>query len=211
MTSLNPVLARRRAARGRRSALHTRLAGSAISRPRFLDLLKRVGIPATAERGAPQFSRMNIPAGMRQAAPDDRDGRCQQSRAADRPDEPTTGRSNVTIQDQIITLIARAQSLIRYRDPADHPQCRAGSRACVRAWLVMYAGRIVEEGPTEAIFRAPQHPYTWSLLRSVPRVDTADKEAAFWRSAANRRIRATLPDRMQIPIRRCPFAIARLR
>jgi len=40
---------------------------------------------------------------------------------------------------------------------------------------VMYAGRIVEEGPTEEIFLSPQHPYTWSLLRSVPRVDEARK------------------------------------
>jgi peptide/nickel transport system ATP-binding protein len=29
----------------------------------------------------------------------------------------------------------------------------------------------VEEGPTRAIFKNPQHPYTWSLLRSIPRVD----------------------------------------
>jgi oligopeptide/dipeptide ABC transporter ATP-binding protein len=37
--------------------------------------------------------------------------------------------------------------------------------------IVMYAGRIVEEGPTRTIFKNPQHPYTWSLLRSIPRVD----------------------------------------
>jgi oligopeptide/dipeptide ABC transporter ATP-binding protein len=42
--------------------------------------------------------------------------------------------------------------------------------------VVMYAGRIVEEGPVEQIFRSPQHPYTWSLLRSVPRVDEARKD-----------------------------------
>jgi oligopeptide/dipeptide ABC transporter ATP-binding protein len=40
----------------------------------------------------------------------------------------------------------------------------------------MYAGRIVEEGPVEQIFDSPQHPYTWSLLRSVPRVDVARVE-----------------------------------
>src|SRR2546425_12150821 len=40
----------------------------------------------------------------------------------------------------------------------------------------MYAGRIVEEGPVEQIFKSPQHPYTWSLLRSVPRVDEARKD-----------------------------------
>jgi oligopeptide/dipeptide ABC transporter ATP-binding protein len=36
--------------------------------------------------------------------------------------------------------------------------------------VVMYAGRVVEEGPVDQIFKNPQHPYTWSLLRSMPRV-----------------------------------------
>jgi oligopeptide transport system ATP-binding protein len=36
---------------------------------------------------------------------------------------------------------------------------------------VMYAGRIVESGSAEAIYRAPRHPYTMALLRSVPRLD----------------------------------------
>src|SRR6202012_4987085 len=37
---------------------------------------------------------------------------------------------------------------------------------------VMYAGRIVERGTTEDIFHSPQHPYTWGLLRSIPRLDS---------------------------------------
>ncbi|MHB1533196.1 MAG: dipeptide ABC transporter ATP-binding protein [Acidimicrobiales bacterium] len=37
--------------------------------------------------------------------------------------------------------------------------------------LVMYAGQIVEEGPVEEIFENPQHPYTWQLLNSLPRID----------------------------------------
>ena len=37
--------------------------------------------------------------------------------------------------------------------------------------VVMYAGRVIEEGPTRAVFRDPQHPYTWSLLGSIPRLD----------------------------------------
>jgi peptide/nickel transport system ATP-binding protein len=36
----------------------------------------------------------------------------------------------------------------------------------------MYAGRIVERGSDEQIFFTPQHPYTWGLLKSIPRLDT---------------------------------------
>ena len=42
--------------------------------------------------------------------------------------------------------------------------------------IVMYAGQIVEQGPVEQIFENPQHPYTWSLLRSIPRVDALRHE-----------------------------------
>jgi peptide/nickel transport system ATP-binding protein len=41
---------------------------------------------------------------------------------------------------------------------------------------VMYAGRIVERAPTEEIFAAPQHPYTWGLLKSIPRLNGARDE-----------------------------------
>jgi oligopeptide/dipeptide ABC transporter ATP-binding protein len=39
--------------------------------------------------------------------------------------------------------------------------------------MVMYAGRAVEQGATEEVFYDPLMPYTWSLLRSLPRLDTA--------------------------------------
>ena len=41
---------------------------------------------------------------------------------------------------------------------------------------VMYAGRVVEHGSTGQIFSAPQHPYTWGLLKSIPRLDTDRSE-----------------------------------
>ncbi len=41
---------------------------------------------------------------------------------------------------------------------------------------VMYAGRVVERAPTKELFSAPQHPYTWGLLRSIPRLDTPRDE-----------------------------------
>src|SRR5690606_6624717 len=42
--------------------------------------------------------------------------------------------------------------------------------------LVMYGGRIVEEGGVRTIFYAPRHPYTLSLLRSMPRIDAGREE-----------------------------------
>jgi oligopeptide/dipeptide ABC transporter ATP-binding protein len=49
-------------------------------------------------------------------------------------------------------------------------------RLCERV-LVMYLGRVVEEGPTEEVFRAPRHPYTRMLLESVPLLDPARERA----------------------------------
>src|SRR5258708_22890750 len=42
--------------------------------------------------------------------------------------------------------------------------------------MVMYAGRIVESGPPAAVFAHPKHPYTWSLPRSIPRLDADRRE-----------------------------------
>jgi peptide/nickel transport system ATP-binding protein len=42
---------------------------------------------------------------------------------------------------------------------------------------VMYAGRIVEQGTADTIFNGPEHPYTWGLLSSIPRMDAGREEA----------------------------------
>jgi oligopeptide/dipeptide ABC transporter ATP-binding protein len=84
-------------------------------------------------------------------------------------DEPTTA-LDVTIQAQILTLIRDLRKetgssvvLITHdlgvvAEIADRVQ-------------VMYAGRIVEQGATRAIFHDPMHPYTWGLLGSIARLD----------------------------------------
>src|SRR5260370_38242397 len=48
-----------------------------------------------------------------------------------------------------------------------------GGRGRCPGGLLMSAGRIVEQGPGDGIFKAPQPPYTWALLRSIPRLDSA--------------------------------------
>ncbi|MET0601005.1 MAG: ABC transporter ATP-binding protein [Baekduia sp.] len=85
-------------------------------------------------------------------------------------DEPTTA-LDVTVQAQILTLIQKLQSEL---DTAvvmiTHD---LGVVAEVTEEIaVMYAGRIVEYGKVDTIFSAPEHPYTWGLLKSIPRLDT---------------------------------------
>jgi peptide/nickel transport system ATP-binding protein len=85
-------------------------------------------------------------------------------------DEPTTA-LDVTVQAQILELLERLKSEL---DTAivmiTHD---LGVVAEVTDDIaVMYAGRIVETARTDAIFAAPQHPYTWGLLRSIPRLDS---------------------------------------
>jgi peptide/nickel transport system ATP-binding protein len=84
-------------------------------------------------------------------------------------DEPTTA-LDVTVQAQILELIARLQ---RELDTAivmiTHD---LGVVAEVTDEIgVMYAGRIVEYADKESIFASPEHPYTWGLLKSIPRLD----------------------------------------
>jgi peptide/nickel transport system ATP-binding protein len=89
-------------------------------------------------------------------------------------DEPTTA-LDVTVQAQILELIERLQS-------------ETGTAVIVithdlgvvaemtHEIAVMYAGRIVERAPTRELFASPQHPYTWGLLRSIPRLDSPRDE-----------------------------------
>jgi peptide/nickel transport system ATP-binding protein len=85
-------------------------------------------------------------------------------------DEPTTA-LDVTVQAQILELIERLQ---REFDTAvvviTHDLGVVAEMADDIA--VMYAGRMVEHAKAQAIFAAPQHPYTWGLLSSIPRLDT---------------------------------------
>jgi peptide/nickel transport system ATP-binding protein len=83
-------------------------------------------------------------------------------------DEPTTA-LDVTTQAQILELIMRLQ---QERDLAvmliTHDMGVIAEMA--DDVVVMYLGKEVEKGPVDAIFHAPRHPYTKSLLRSIPSV-----------------------------------------
>ena len=165
MTSLNPVQ-RIGTQIGEMLVLHTDLSKAEI-RARSTELLAEVGIPnpgARLDDYPHQFS-----GGMRQRAMIAMALACNPKILI--ADEPTTA-LDVTIQAQIIDLLDRLREthgsaivLITHdlgvvADIADEI-------------LVMYAGRTVEQGEKRAVFTDPQHPYTWGLLSSIPRVDRA--------------------------------------
>ncbi len=87
-------------------------------------------------------------------------------------DEPTTA-LDVTVQAQILELISRLQDetgtavVLITHDLGVVAQV-------TNEIVVMYSGRIIERAPTAKLFAEPQHPYTWGLLRSIPRL-TADR------------------------------------
>ena len=165
MTALNPVLT---VGRQLTEAIEEHLALTARqAQARALELLKLVEVadPARRLRAYPhQFS-----GGMRQRVMIAMAISCNPKLLI--ADEPTTALDVIT-QAQILDLIkaVRAESgaavLLITHDLG--VVARYASRI-----NVMYAGRIAEQGPAAAVFRAPAHPYTQGLIASVPRVDRA--------------------------------------
>ncbi|MFB6243516.1 MAG: dipeptide ABC transporter ATP-binding protein [Halobaculum sp.] len=85
-------------------------------------------------------------------------------------DEPTTA-LDVTIQAQILELIDDLQAELGMSVLMITHDLGVVAETCDRV-AVMYAGEIVEEGPVEEIFHNPSHPYTYTLLESIPTEET---------------------------------------
>ena len=88
-------------------------------------------------------------------------------------DEPTTA-LDVTIQAQILKLIKNLQQEVGMGVVFITHDLGVIAQVCDEV-AVMYAGRIVEQGPVENIFSSPSHPYTQGLLKSIPRLTTPRK------------------------------------
>jgi peptide/nickel transport system ATP-binding protein len=137
----------------------------AKARQKAIEMLDRVGIPQPRTRVDDyphQFS-----GGMRQRAMIAMSLSCNPDILI--ADEPTTA-LDVTIQAQILELIDKL------KDDFDSAVIMITHDLGVVAEvadeiLVMYAGRVVEHGAKRDVFYDPQHPYTWGLLGSIPRLD----------------------------------------
>jgi peptide/nickel transport system ATP-binding protein len=143
---------------------HVKVSGSEADK-RAVELLQAVGIPNAKNRARDyphQFS-----GGMRQRA-------MIAMALVHNPsvliaDEPTTA-LDVTVQAQILELIERVKQefdigvILITHDLGVIAET-------AETVLVMYAGRVMEYGPASELFRAPQNPYTWGLLGSMPTIE----------------------------------------
>ena len=134
------------------------------ARTRGIEMLAEVGIPAPDKR-IDEYPHQ-LSGGMRQRVMIAMALSCDPKLLI--ADEPTTA-LDVTIQAQVLELIKNLA--------ADHGTAvilithdlGVVAETCDRA-AVMYCGRIIEQGPVDALFEQPRHPYTAGLLASVPRI-----------------------------------------
>ncbi len=199
MTSLNPIIRV-----GDQVAEVLRLHSSVSkreSRARAVEMLEQVGIAAAARRARDYPHQLS--GGMRQRIMIAMALICTPKLLI--ADEPTTA-LDITIQAQILELLrglrdARDMSILLITHDLGVVAEMAEEVA------VMYAGRVVERGPTAAVLRDPQHPYTRALIQSVPKLgkDATQRLAS---------IPSTVPSPGNWPVgckfaSRCPFAFDR--
>ncbi|QXE34542.1 ABC transporter ATP-binding protein [Streptomyces sp. GMY02] len=168
------------------------------AKKRAVEMLDRVGIPEPARRYDDyphQFS-----GGMRQRA-------MIAMALVNNPqlliaDEPTTA-LDVTVQAQILDLIRDLQK--EFHSAVVIITHDLGVVAEIADdLLVMYAGRCIERGSAEKVFYGPQHPYTWGLLGSMPRIDREQTDRLV-------PVKGTPPSLINVPSGcafhpRCPYA-----
>jgi oligopeptide/dipeptide ABC transporter ATP-binding protein len=163
MTALNPVL-RIGAQVEEAIRVHEPRAGESEIHRRAMEALERAALSDPARR-ARQYPHQ-LSGGLRQRV------MIAMALAAGPgvliADEPTTA-LDVTVQKQILELLAKLRRELRLSMLFITHDLGVVAQVAGRV-AVMYAGRIVEEGPVEEVLRAPRHPYTEGLLRAAPRL-----------------------------------------
>ena len=166
--------------------------GKGEAKRRAIEMLRMVGIPSPEKRihNYPhEFS-----GGMRQRAMIAIALACSPKLLI--ADEPTTA-LDVTIQAQILELMKDLQKKTHMGIIFITHNLGVVAEICDKV-CVMYAGKMVEQGPVDDIFYNPSHPYTVGLLRSMPRVDAESHERLI-------PIEGTPVDMLNPP-EGCPFA-----
>jgi peptide/nickel transport system ATP-binding protein/oligopeptide transport system ATP-binding protein len=200
MTSLNPVhTIGQQIVEG--LLAHTDLSPKA-ARNRAIEMLELVRIPSAASR-IDEFPH-RLSGGMRQRVMIAMALACNPKLLI--ADEPTTA-LDVTIQAQILELLEDLKQRLGMAILIITHDLGVIAEIADEV-MVMYAGKIVESAPAEAIFEDPQHPYTVGLLGSIPRLDRDRERLAT--------IEGTVPSANRQPkgcrfSPRCPFADRRCR
>ena len=190
MTSLNPVY------KIKYQIMESILRHTKMSKKeayeRAVQMLELVGIPSARERAEDYPHQMS--GGMRQRVMIAMALACDPELLI--ADEPTTA-LDVTIQAQILELMKELQKKTHMGIIFITHNLGVVAEICDKV-SVMYAGKIVEQGPVDDIFYKPGHPYTVGLLRSMPRVDAESYERLI-------PIEGTPVDMLNPP-EGCPFA-----
>ncbi len=159
---------------------------------RVLELIEQVGLP-NPERVSRQFPHQ-LSGGMRQRIIIAIALACKPDIII--ADEPTTA-LDVTIQAQILDLLLDLQKEINAGVILITHDLGVVSQVANRV-CVMYAGQVVEEAPVNELFNNPLHPYTRSLLNSIPQDNSEDKHLHV--------IQGMVPSLKNLPREGCRFA-----
>ncbi len=168
MTSLNPVYTIGNQI-DEAVAVHNPKFSSQQVKDRTVEMLRKVGIPAPEKRYSEYPHQLS--GGMRQRVMIAMAMSCDPKLLI--ADEPTTA-LDVTIQAQILDLMRKLQKDFNMGMILITHDLGVVAEMCQDV-IVMYAGRVVEQGTVEDIFYRPKHPYTKGLLDSIPHFETGSK------------------------------------